>query len=108
MTKTKPTKILNLLDVVKQCVEDGRYLETVHAKQRQALRGIILPHILHVLKNGIHEKKKDTFDEVYQAWNYAIRGCTADNVEMRVIISFDDVEQLLIITAFHIEAKGIL
>jgi len=104
MTK-RPNKIADLLSVVRQCVEEGRYLETVHAQHRQGQRGIILPDILHVLVTGRHEKSKDKFDQAYGAWNYAIRGMTSSEEDMRVIVSFDEESELLIITAFYVEDR---
>ena len=66
---------------------------------------ISLPEIIHVLTTGRHEKSKDRFDEVFSAWNYAIRGQTVDGVDLRVIVSFDEERDLLIITAFYIERR---
>lgn len=40
------------------------------------------------------------------AWNYAIRGENVDGRDVRVIVSFDETEQLLIITAFYIDEGG--
>ena len=61
--------------------------------------------MVHVLRVGRHEKSKDIFDEVFDAWNYAVRGKTLEGMDLRVIISFDEAN-LLIITAFFIEKKG--
>ncbi len=51
------------------------------------------------------KRDKDHFDELYWSWNYAIRDRTLDGKEMRVIVSFDEEEWLLVVTAFFIE-KG--
>ena len=105
MTRKRPRKLDELLTIVRRCVETGRYRETVHAQYRQAQRKIILPDILKVLLTGRHEKSRDKYDETYQAWNYAIRGQTVDDDDMRVILSFDEERDLLIITAFYVENK---
>jgi hypothetical protein len=102
----KPQKIKDLLKVVASLIDKGRYVETAHAKQRQNERMIILPDILYVLKTGSHEKQKDKFDEVFQTWNYAIRGKTQNEDDLRIIVSFDEEEWLLIITAFYIEERS--
>ena len=47
--------------------------------------------------------KKDKFEETFQAWNYAIRGRSPSDDVLRVIVSFDEEELMLIITAFYIE-----
>ena len=106
MTKKRQEKKNNLLSLIHQCIEAGSFVETVHAQQRQREREIILPDILHVLMTGYHEKRKDQFDEVWQSWNYAIRGRTTSSEELRVIVTFDEEITLLIITAFYIEDRG--
>ena len=105
MTRKRPEKTPDLLNLVRQLTIEGRYLETHHARQRQLERDIILSDVLHVLKTGRHEKKKDQFDEVYQAWNYAIRGFTTNEVDLRVIVSFDEEVKLLIITVIKVEER---
>ena len=64
-----------------------------------------MPDILHVLMTGYHEKQKDQFDETWQSWNYAIRGKTTSNDDLRVIVAIDEEISLLIITAFYIEKR---
>src|SRR5438552_1705503 len=103
MLKVKRSaKILNILSKIKECLETGRYYETVHVQERKLQRDIILQDIIYVLTHGRHEKAKDKFDEEYLAWNYAIRGFLVDKEEMRVIVSFDEEDDMLIITAFHL------
>lgn len=55
-------------------------------------------------KSGWHEKRKDSYSEEFKAWNYAIRGSTIDEREIRVIVSFDD-SGLLIITVIDLEVS---
>jgi len=100
-----PKKIDNLLEVVKGCIQSGRYRDTFYAVQRQKERKIVLPKILHVLNTGRHEKRKDSYDKAFRAWNYAIRGVSLNGLDLRVIISFDEERGLLIITAFYIEER---
>ena len=66
MTKKRPHKKVDLLSLIHQYVESGSFVETVHARQRQNEREIILPDILHVLMTGYHEKQKDQFDEAWK------------------------------------------
>lgn len=103
MTKKRPQKHINLLSNIRQCIEEGKYLETIHAQQRQHQRMIILPDIIQVLLTGYHEPSKDKFDLAYGAWNYSICGSAKGAQKMRVIVSFDEEAMLLIITAFYIE-----
>jgi len=62
----KAPKIENLLELIKTCIEESRYLDTSHADKRQKERKITRPEMLYVLRNGRHEKAKDKFDENYQ------------------------------------------
>ena len=96
-----PDKIDDLMNKIKKCIEGGRYLDTTHALVRQNLRKITRPEILYVLKSGFHEKRKDKFEENLNSWNYAIRGRTLDKKELRVIISFE-INNMLIITAIDL------
>ncbi len=83
----------------------GAYRNTFHAIERKAERNITLPEIIHVLRTGRHEKSKDHFEKAFNTWNYAIRGKTIDEMELRVIVSFDEEKDLLIITAFYLEGR---
>ena len=107
MSRSKPKKIDNLLEAIRNCIRTGRYRDTTHAAKRQKERNIILPEIIHVLNTGRHEKGKDRFDEAFNSWNYAIRGGTLDGLDLRVIVSFDMEKDLLIITAFYLEKRRI-
>ena len=86
------------------CIESGAYLDTRHAIQRQKERLINRLDILYVLRNGYHEKRKDKFDEQHRAWNYAVRGKNIDRRDIRVIVSFDS-NDMLIITAIELEKR---
>lgn len=101
MSKQKKPKIGNLKGILEQCLDAGRYLDTRHAHFRRQQRLIRRPEILHVLKHGYHEKRRDIYEETYQEWNYAIRGKTPDGRELRVIVSFEEMD-LIIITAIDL------
>lgn len=95
-------KVAQLLSAIRECVDAGRYLDTRHATDRKAERSITRAEILYVLKHGHHEKRKDKFEQRFQAWNYAVRGKTMDARELRVIVSFDE-NNMLIITAIDLD-----
>ena len=105
MTK-RPQKIEHLVDRIRKCINSGAYRDTFHAALRKNERNITLPEIIYVLTTGRHEKSKDQFDKAFYAWNYAIRGKTIDELDLRIIVSFDDEKDLLIITAFYIERRS--
>ena len=103
MIKAKaPPKIPNLMSVIKNHIALGRYISCLHLEEREKQRCITRQEILHVLRNGFHEKGKDGFDTSYQVWHYAIRGKTVDERDLRVFVSFDKVAQLVIITAYEV------
>ena len=105
MSQRKPKKIEYLLERIKSCISLGTYRDTYHAVERKKERNITLPEIIHVLTSGRHKKSKDQFDEPFNAWNYAIRGWTLDGLDLRVIVSFDNERDLLIITAFYLKER---
>ena len=92
----------NLLELIRKCVESGKYLDTRHSGKRQREREIARPEVLYVLRNGFHEKRKDQYNEEYTEWKYSIRGKTVDERLLRVIVSFDP-NNMLIITAIELE-----
>ena len=100
----KRPKTPNLLERIRYCVDHGLYFDTRHATDRQSERSITRAEIIYVLKNGRHEKSRDQYQDRYNAWNYAIRGKTIDKRDVRVIVSFD-ASNMLIITAIDLGAK---
>jgi Domain of unknown function (DUF4258) len=99
---TRPIKIHNLLELINDCIESGRYRSCLHLEQRERERNITRREVLYVLKHGFHEKKEDDYDEQYQTWNYAIRGKTVDQRDLRIFVSFDEKTMMIIITTFEI------
>lgn len=106
LTLQKPKKIEDLLEKIRACIKLGKYRDTTHAIVRQQQRKIILPEMIYVLTTGRHEKSKDRIDEAYNTWNYAVRGFTLEGKDLRIIVSFDEERDLLIITAFYIERRN--
>jgi hypothetical protein len=92
----------NLLELIKKSITSGNYIYTGHAQQRLQEREVTRQEVKQVLKNGFHEKKKDTFDEIYNEWNYAIKGKTLDKKNLRIVLSFDK-KNMLIITVIDLD-----
>ena len=97
----RPRKHPDLLSEIRTRIELGSFLDTAHAAKRQSEREIARQEMLFVLKHGFHERRKDRFDERHRAWNYAVRGKTVDGRLLRVIVSFEGSE-LLLVTAFEL------
>lgn len=105
MTNTaKRKKILDVLNKIRNYLDNGKYRFSEHATKRKQERFLSLPDVIEVLRNGHHEKAKDTWEEKYQSWNYAIRGKTADQKTCRIIVSID-VVGLLIITVICLDKE---
>lgn len=103
MTKQKPTKLENVLEHIKKCIEEDRYTLTTHALIRKQERKIDVAEVIHILKTGHEEKKKSCFDDDNKVWKYAIRGKTKiDSLDVRVIVTFDE-NGMLIITVMYVE-----
>lgn len=105
MKRNRPEKCSGLMTLIHDRVQTDRFSSTVHAIERKSQRSITLQQIKYVLCHGSHEKNKDKYDECYSAWNYAIHGVTFDEIELRIIVSFDEAHDLLIITAFEVSEK---
>src|SRR5579872_2723223 len=103
----RPQKHTDLLKRIRTCIEQDHYKFTKHASERKSERSLSLMDILYVLKNGIHESAKDSWDKRFETWNYAIRGKGVDKNDVRIIVSFDKTG-LLIITVIRLKNKGIL
>ena len=101
MTKSapneRPKKKENIIELIRECIENDRYTMTTHALSRQSERKINVAEIIHVLKTGNEEKKKTCFDDNNNTWKYAIKGKTKlDKLDVRVIVAFDEFEMLII------------
>ena len=94
--------IEDILGEVRKHVKAKKYKITNHAQERQEKHKITLPDLLFVLSNGWHEKEKTLFDNEFQNWKYAIRGKTLDLKELRVIVDFEEKQNMLIITVFKV------
>ena len=100
MVKKKKREAI-LKDILK-AIQRGDYLYTGHAQERLQQREVTRQEVKQVLKSGHHEKRKDVFDEQFNEWNYAIAGKTVDKRRLRVVISFDK-NNMLIITVIDLD-----
>ena len=88
--------MINILERVKSSLTSGKYCYTGHASLRLQERTVARYEVKQVLASGHHEKRKDSFDETFQQWSYAIRGRTIDQRLLRIIVSFDPCNMLVI------------
>lgn len=109
MAKKSRPKIENPLGKARTCWANGDVSIMKHALERQGERQITDPEIGQVIEGGFHEKAKDEFKESFKDWNYAIRGRTVDDRDLRIAVAFeisDDGESLLVITAIDLDKKS--
>lgn len=100
----KPAKAKNIMVKLAEATRAVRIVYSAHANQRLKEREIIKPEVEFVLANGHHEARKDQFNEVFQAWDYSIRGKTVDGRELRVVVGFIE-PQVLIVTVIDLDKK---
>jgi hypothetical protein len=81
---------------VNEKIDSGSYRFSAHANERLQQREVTRLEVKQALKRGYHEKRKDSFDEQYQCWNYSIRGKTLDQRVLRVVVSFNEANMLII------------
>ncbi len=98
----KKDKANDLLVIIKTKINLGHFLILPHAMVRQGQRFISVPDIIKTLMTGWHESRKDQYSEEFKEWNYAIRGKTIDDRDLRIITSFDE-RNILIITVIDLK-----
>jgi hypothetical protein len=96
-----PEKLPNVLEKIRECIEQEKYMFTNHALDRVKERGIDIQTTVNVLLSGYEEKQKTKFDQEKDSWKYAIRGKTIDDFDVRIIVAFDE-NEMLIITVMHV------
>lgn len=95
-------KKISVFSFIKNKAFVGEYIYVEHAKHRLNERSITDPEVRYVLLNGFHEAKKDVFNEQFATWNYSIKGKTVDCRKLRIVVTFD-VDDMLIITVIDLE-----
>lgn len=99
---SRPAKDQNVLEKIRDKASRGEYIPVDHAKLRLEQREVSDPELRYVLTTGYREVKKDVYKLEYRTWNYAMRGKTVDDRRLRVVVTFDK-DDLLIITVIDLE-----
>lgn len=105
--KTKASKrtTVELMLAITEAVESKNYFFTTHATTRlKQRRNVDQLQVIRILKSDskYHEPKKDTYSKEFQAWNYAVRSKTIDDEDVRIILTFDE-NDMLIITVINLD-----
>lgn len=110
LKEKKPLKKTDkeLWTLIEDKIQSGDYLFLPHAKMRQRDRDINDLEVLDILENKAkrirrRNKRKDCYREAFTDWNYCIEGFGLDgDYKIRIIISFKEDENLLIITVIKL------
>ena len=103
MTKiTRAAKIEDVLSKIRDKASRGVYVPVDHAKERMNQREVSDPEVRYILEHGYRESKKDEYKQEHRAWSYSMRGKTVDGRPLRIVVSFD-ADDLLIITVNDLE-----
>jgi hypothetical protein len=62
----------------------------------------LLSKLCAAVKSGHHEKRRDVFDEEFDNWSYAVKGKTVDDKYLRIIVSFES-PNFIVVTAIDLE-----
>ncbi len=100
---TPNPKVPNLLQVIQDCVQHRAIRLTRHAEQRMLERDVSLLEVLHVLRSGWHEARKDTFHEDFQSWVYAVRSQASEDRSIRIAVSIDEPARVIVITVIDLD-----
>jgi hypothetical protein len=90
---------------IEQAIAARRYFFTRHAFERSIDRkNVNMLQVLDILTSDhkYHESSKDRYNPTFQSWNYAVLGRTIDDERVRIILSFDE-NDMLIITVINLD-----
>lgn len=99
--KNKPPKDAGIVKKIKNCLINQRCKQSLHAIERIDKRRVSFQDVLFVLETGYREEVKDSYDEAFQNWKYAIRGKTLEKDDIRVIITISE-DNIIIITVVNL------
>jgi hypothetical protein len=106
MLKRPPKKSdAELFTFIEQKIREKKYIFTSHAQQRGEERNISDLDVLNILenKNGYsrtRNKQKDTYEagciNEQPVWRYCIEGNDIDENKIRLVITFDEYNMLIV------------
>lgn len=100
----RPAKHAKVKAAILEAVAAETVQLTRHAIERMEERQISYSDLVGVFYSGFHEARKDQFDALNGAWNYAMRGkLLDDDRELRVVVALDP-SGVLVITAIDLGA----
>lgn len=88
------------LGELRACMAEDRYQLHPHFWKRLRERRVELLDALHVLRHGVIYAEPE-FDVKFGEWRYTVRGRTVDNVELRIVFTFVEIEGVLVLTIMN-------
>lgn len=92
------------MNLINSRAKRGDFVILPHAVERGNQRSISVSDITQVLTTGWHEPRKDEYKEEFSSWNYSIRGKTIDKIQLRIAVSFDE-NNMLIVTVIDVTKR---
>ena len=102
MSRRNKIASAKLIQRIQNAILSGQYRDTYHSAARRSSRSVTRLEMEYALLHGWHEKRKDKFNEIYETWDYSIRGKTIDLRNLRVVVSFDE-DGMLVITVIDLD-----
>ena len=103
--KPKKKSTADLFKAINHSLENNTYYFSDHAdirsKTRKNVNDLEVVKILGSAEKW-HESGKDKFVNEYKDWNYHIRGRNSDDDQVRIVISFDE-NNMVVITVVNLE-----
>lgn len=97
-------KVTDILTLAQKAFAEGKFIPVHHAKIRLNGRQVTIQEVQQAVKNGFHEKKKDSYKPEHGGWNYSIRGKTINGRTLRIILAIDS-SGMLIITVIDLDKR---
>lgn len=100
----RPPKVADVKREATEAEASGLLRFSVHALERMKERNIMAVEVRQVIARGYHEAKKDSFDELHGAWNYALRGKTLEGRNLRIAVAVE-APNVLVITTIDLDKE---
>lgn len=89
--------------IVRKCLTEGDFVESVHFRQKLAAlgeeKGVTIQDVIHIGQHGGIYCEPE-FDIKHGEWNYRLEGTSADGLLIAVIFSLKEDDLALLITIF--------
>jgi hypothetical protein len=88
------------LQRLRTCINEDRYTLHGHFWKRLRERKVGLLDAIHVLRHGIIYAEPE-FEPRFGQWRYVVEGNTVDQVKLRVVFTFEEINDVLVLTILN-------